>query len=408
MNKQNNVTIQSLREQLVSELKKNNYTRGTIQLYTEHVNQILRYMAENDVNAYTSQIADEFYREVVKSRSYSERTHRFYRTVIRRLNDLYLGKGFVVSVPRKDLTLPESFRFTASAYLDYCEKNGNSSFTLKAKERAIHFFVTNLEQLGCHSFSELTAQLVSNASILIKNKEFYSELRDFVRYLNVSGYTDLDFSTLVPKHRRGFRIPATYTAEEISMVEQSVDTSVPPGKRDLAIILLASRLGIRAGDIAAMKFSNLDFEHDRICFVQNKTGNSSDLYMLPEIKAALLDYLGNERPSSLCELVFLKAIAPHDGISYSVVSFAVKKHMQRSGIDFSKKKHGPHSLRSSLATSMVNDGVNYDSVRKVLGHESENAIKHYARVDAVMLRRCALEAPEPSLAFKSFLEGGAL
>lgn len=92
------------------------------------------------------------------------------------------------------------------------------------------FFVTGLEQLGCRSFSELTAQFVSNASILIKNKEFYPELRDFMRYLNVSGYTDLDFSTLIPKYRRRFRIPTTYTAEEISKVEQSVDTSVPPGK----------------------------------------------------------------------------------------------------------------------------------------------------------------------------------
>ena len=82
--------------------------------------------------------------------------------------------------------------------------------------------------------------------------------------------------------------------------------------------------------------------------------------------------------------------------------------MQRSGIDFSGKKHGSHSLRSSLATSMVNDGIDYDSIRKVLGHESGNAIKHYARVDAAMLRRCALESPAPTAAFKSFLEGGAL
>ena len=408
MHKQINVTIQSLREQLVSELKKNNYTRGTIQLYTEHVNQILRYMAANNINAYTRQIADEFYREVVEPRNYSEKTRRFYRTVIRRLNDLYLGNGFIVSVPRKDLTLPESFRPVAAVYLDYCKKNGNSPFTLKAKERALHFFVAGLKQLGCHSFSELTAQFVLNASILINNKEFYPELRDFMRYLNVSGYTDLDFSTLIPKYRRGFRIPTTYTAEEISRVEQSVDTSVPPGKRDLAIILLASRLGIRAGDIAAMKFTSLDFSHDRICFVQKKTGNFSDLYMLPEIKSALLDYLGNERPASASESIFLKMLAPHDEISYSVVSFVVKKYMQRSGIEFSGKKHGPHSLRSSLASSMVNDGIDYDSVRKVLGHESGNAIKHYARVDAAMLRRCTLESPVPSSAFKSFLEGGAL
>lgn len=213
----------------------------------------------------------------------------------------------MVSVPRKDLTLPESFRPVASAYLDYCGKNGNSAFTLKAKERALHFFVTSLKQLGCHSISELTAQFVSNASMT--NKEFYPELRDFMRYLNVSGYTDLDFSTFVPKYRRG-HIPTTYMTEEISMVEQSVDTLVSPEKRDLAIIFLASRLGIHAGDIAAMKFSNLYFDHDRICFVQRKTGNSSDLYMLSEIKAALLNYMENERPSSRSESIFLKAIAP--------------------------------------------------------------------------------------------------
>lgn len=91
MNKQNNVTIQPLREKLISKLKKKDHTRRTIQLDTEHVNQILMYMAANNVNAYTGQIADEFYREVVKPRNYSERTRRFYRTVIRRLNDLYLA-----------------------------------------------------------------------------------------------------------------------------------------------------------------------------------------------------------------------------------------------------------------------------------------------------------------------------
>lgn len=72
MNRQNNVTIQALHDQLISELKKRNYTRGTIQLYTEHVNQILRYMAANNVKVYTGQIADEFYREVVGPRNYSK------------------------------------------------------------------------------------------------------------------------------------------------------------------------------------------------------------------------------------------------------------------------------------------------------------------------------------------------
>ena len=55
-----------------------------------------------------------------------------------------------------------------------------------------------------------------------------------------------------------------------------------------------------------------------------------------------------------------------------------------------KRKSGPHALRASLASSMVNDDINYETVRKVLGHSSNNAIKHYARIDTERLRRYSL------------------
>lgn len=191
-------------------------------------------------------------------------------------------------------------------------------------------------------------------------------------------------------------------------VEKSVNKNVAPGKRDYAILLLASRLGIRAGDIASLKIESLDFENQRIKFVQNKTGNVSDLYMISEVKTALMEYLSTERPISTSDYVFLKSFAPYTEISYSVVSYVVKKHMIRSGINISGKKHGPHSLRSSLASSMVNDGVSYESVRKILGHDSPNAIKHYARLDIQTLRNCALNCQAPSGILAEFLEGGRI
>lgn len=165
---------------------------------------------------------------------------------------------------------------------------------------------------------------------------------------------------------------------------------------------------MRAGDIASLKFNSLDFEKERIRFIQNKTGNPSDLYMIPEIQAALKDYIISERPASSSEFVFLKSFAPYTEISYSVVSFTVKKYILRSGIDISRKKHGPHSLRSSLATSMINDGISYESVRRVLGHNSPNAIKHYAKLDLSILRNCALECSAPSGNLFRFLEGGGI
>lgn len=165
---------------------------------------------------------------------------------------------------------------------------------------------------------------------------------------------------------------------------------------------------MRAGDIASLKLDSLDFKNQRICFIQNKTGSVSELYMVPEIKTALMDYLSTDRPASTSDYVFLKSCAPYSEISYSVVSFAVKKHMIRSGINIASKKHGPHSLRASLASSMVNDGISYETVRKVLGHDSPNAIRHYARLDIQMLRNCALACPAPSGTLHQFLKGGRI
>ena len=57
----------------------------------------------------------------------------------------------------------------------------------------------------------------------LKNKEFYPELRDFLRYLFAQGYIEKDFSTLVPKFNRGIRIPETYDISEIIEIENAVD-----------------------------------------------------------------------------------------------------------------------------------------------------------------------------------------
>lgn len=47
-----------------------------------------------------------------------------------------------------------------------------------------------------------------------------------------------------------------------------------------------------------------------------------------------------------------------------------------SKVNSERRKQGPHVLRASLASSMVNDTIPYETVRKVLGHSSNNAIKH--------------------------------
>jgi site-specific recombinase XerD len=58
------------------------------------------------------------------------------------------------------------------------------------------------------------------------------------------------------------------------------------------------------------------------------------------------------------------------------------------------KKHGPHSLRHSLATNMLKQNVAIPIISTILGHQSTEATKTYIRVDIPKLRLCSLPVPE--------------
>jgi integrase len=77
-----------------------------------------------------------------------------------------------------------------------------------------------------------------------------------------------------------------------------------------------------------------------------------------------------------------------------------------AGVDIANKKHGPHALRSSMASSMVNRDIPYDVVRKALGHADPQAIKHYAKADIENLRLQAVDVPAPAGVFAMILQGG--
>ena len=118
------------------------------------------------------------------------------------------------------------------------------------------------------------------------------------------------------------------------------------------------------------------------------------------------DYIHHSRPASSESRIFLRSSAPYTPITTSVIRFAVTKYFKKAGVDTTGKKHGPHVFRSSLASSMVNDGHSYESIRAILGHTDPDAVKHYAKLDIEKLRTCALPVPPTSGSFLRFLKGG--
>ena len=73
------------------------------------------------------------------------------------------------------------------------------------------------------------------------------------------------------------------TTEEIKVIENSVSRSSALGKRNYAMILLASRLGLRASDIMSLKFSDIDWDNDLIKLRIQKTGKTIELPLLASV-----------------------------------------------------------------------------------------------------------------------------
>lgn len=253
------------------------------------------------------------------------------------------------------------------------------------------------------SLTQISPKLIVQACTRITDHNLWGEIKLFLKYLTFEEKLEADYSPLVPHYNRPYVIPSVYSIDEIKRIENSVDTSTIQGKRDYAILLLSSRMGLRSGDIVKLKMEDIKGKSE-INIIQQKTGKLLHLPMIEAVSAAIDDYL-TVRPSSTAREIFINIYAPYNPISTGTIRNLLKKYISVANIDVGKRKKGPHALRSSLASSMVNADVSYETIRKILGHSSNNAIKHYARIDVEKLRQYCLDPPQISGNFKAFLNG---
>jgi len=228
-------------------------------------------------------------------------------------------------------------------------------------------------------------------------------LRDFFRYLYTQRILGTDFSLMIPRsnYKSQPKLPSTYSKEEVEELITSVERSSSVGKRDYAIIILAARLGLRASDIANLRFENILWEQNTIRLVQYKTGKEIELPLLPEIGNAIIDYLKYGRRPSEEPFVFLTACSPITPIRPAVVGNRVQHAFANAGLCSKNRRHGSHALRHSLAGRLLERKTVLSVISEVLGHENTGSTNFYLRVDLTSMRQCALDVPEVFHSFYS-------
>src|SRR5438067_9658587 len=105
-------------------------------------------------------------------------------------------------------------------------------------------------------------------------------------------------------------VPSVWDPGDVARILDAVDRGNPCGKRDYAIILLVTRLGLRGVDVKRLEFADFDWPGNRLSVVQAKTGHRVQLPLLKEVGWAVIDYIRHGRPACDCPQVFLRHLAP--------------------------------------------------------------------------------------------------
>lgn len=408
MEQKSTMDFRELRERFFLEAEASRYSESYKHYFRIEFASLEKFIVKNRFVGYSPEAGAEFLADYVSSHDIGASSKMLVKTFIAKVNDIYDGHGFCARHTQAPEPSPDGFRKPLADYAVFCSQKGNRQSTVELKMRSCISLCIFAERCGCTEPRQLTAPAVSRFCLQACSQDRWRFVREFLRLLHEGGYTEKDYSYVVPKAVKRQTLPSVYSPEEIRRIELAVDISTATGKRDICILFLASRLAMRAGDIVKLSFDEVDFKNDRITFFQEKTGEPQSLPLLPEIKEALKRYIMDSRPDSSEEKIFLSLYAPYLPLTTSVTRRITAYYMKKSGVEPGRRRYGSHIFRSSAATSMVNDGVSYETVRYALGHRDPNVIQHYAALDVSSLRQCALPAPEPSGFFKDLLEGRAV
>ena len=217
--------------------------------------------------------------------------------------------------------------------------------------------------------------------------------RVFLRFLIAQERCRVDLDLAVPKlaHWRLATLPRSLTPEQVTQLIGACQGDTPRRVRDRAIVMLLLMLGLRAGDVAALQITDLDWD-DAAIRVSGKGRYQVRLPLVQEVGDSIIEYLSCRPSVKHNTCLFVSNIAPYCAISSHCVSSVVKRALSRAGIEAPVK--GAHLLRHTAASQMLRHGVPLEQIGAVLRHRNVDTTAYYAKVDVSLLSRVTQPWPE--------------
>jgi integrase/recombinase XerD len=216
-------------------------------------------------------------------------------------------------------------------------------------------------------------------------------LRSLLRFLYLDGQIGAPLTGAVPSAAcwQLAVLPRAVSPADLARLMDSCDRDSVAGRRDLAILVLLARLGMRAGEVAALDLGDIRWRQGEIT-VRGK-GSRRDILPLPvDAGEAVAGWLaGGRPPGAVCPAVFVRLRPPHGRLASTSVSYVVRRACTRAGVPAA----GAHRLRHSTAVGMLAAGGTLAEIGQVLRHAQPGTTAIYAKTD--MLALSPLARPWP-------------
>lgn len=259
-----------------------------------------------------------------------------------------------------------NYRNVAAAFLSARVGDDTSTVTGVRADDVIGFMLTEANRRSAGTLSNVA-----------------TGLRAFLRFLYVQGHTATPLATAVPTAPGWSDTggpPRAADPGQVASLLASCDRRTTAGRRDFAILTVLARLGLRAGEAAALTVDDIDWRAGEL--VVTGKGNRRERLPLPhDVGQAIADYCKRGRRRGECRSLFLHVRAPYTGISASAVRQVVARASDRAGLG----RIGAHRLRHGTATAMRRAGAPLFEIGQVLRHRHGPTTAHYARDDVAAL-----------------------
>lgn len=370
---------------------------ATISTYLRSVRALVIFMEENKIDSYTEDVGELYCTRLKNDFELSGSYKQMGIRAVRFVNQVLRGEPYSHKRSwRAEYDFPGDIGEEAKKFIDGLRELRRNPSTIREYEIKLSKFCKEMSIKGKSLLTLERMDVMSYLDRIQKQKvNTVNNIGRFLDYLfeNHKIEKNLGKSVYEIKKVRRSKIISYYTPQEVLKIERSIDRTSAIGKRNYAMVLLASRLGLRDSDIRSLVFSSLDWDKNTITLQQYKTKKEIVLPLLSDVGEAIIDYVKNGRPAIGSKFVFLTVVHPYRKLEAGTMQTIIMKCVKASGIYAANRHMGPHALRHSLATTMMNSGAALPVISETLGHSSTDTTMIYLNVNIAGLLECSLPVP---------------